>query len=57
MKTYTMLLHFMTAVAICSISSISFAQVTYSGQATAPVNKLVLWYRQAATNWMTSADR
>jgi alpha-L-fucosidase 2 len=55
MKTYTMLLHFMTAVAICSISSISFAQVTYSGQATAPVNKLVLWYRQAATNWMTSA--
>ena len=43
------------AAAMCPIFSVSFAQVTYSGQATAPANKLVLWYRQAATNWMTSA--
>ncbi|NLG18106.1 MAG: glycoside hydrolase family 95 protein [Fibrobacter sp.] len=31
------------------------AAVTYTGQASPPENKLVLWYRQAATNWMTSA--
>jgi alpha-L-fucosidase 2 len=36
-------------------SSFCFADVTYSGQAGPPANKLVLWYRQAATNWMTSA--
>ncbi len=35
----------------CSCS----AAVTYSGQAGPPEHKLVLWYRQAATNWMTSA--
>lgn len=35
--------------------SLSFAAVSYNGQADPPANKLVLWYRQAATNWMTSA--
>ena len=43
------------AAAISLTTSISFAQGTYDGQAGPPANKLVLWYRQAATNWMTSA--
>jgi hypothetical protein len=45
----------MSIAAVCLTSSISFAQVTYNGQAGPPANKLVSWYRQAATNWMTSA--
>jgi alpha-L-fucosidase 2 len=35
--------------------SIAKAAVAYNGQSSPPKNKLVLWYRQAATNWMTSA--
>jgi alpha-L-fucosidase 2 len=31
------------------------AEVTFSGSAAAPEHKLSLWYRQPATNWMTSA--
>jgi alpha-L-fucosidase 2 len=42
-------------VAICVKSSGILAAVTYNGQSDPPKNKLVLWYRQAATNWMTSA--
>lgn len=42
-------------VAICVRTSTIFADVSYSGQSDPPKNKLVLWYRQAATNWMTSA--
>jgi alpha-L-fucosidase 2 len=45
----------LSAAAVCLTSSMSSAQVTYNGQAGPPANKLVLWYRQAATNWMTSA--
>jgi alpha-L-fucosidase 2 len=46
---------FLTVAAVCLASSQSSAQVTYNGQAGPPANKLVSWYRQAATNWMTSA--
>jgi hypothetical protein len=45
----------MSIAAVCLTSSMSFAQVTYSGQAGPPTNKLALWYSQAATSWMTSA--
>lgn len=44
----------LTAVLVSS-STITWAEVSFSGQAGPPANKLVLWYRQPATNWMTSA--
>jgi alpha-L-fucosidase 2 len=52
LKTIIILL---SAVVILPGYFTSFAAVTYNGQADPPANKLVLWYRQAATNWMTSA--
>lgn len=45
----------LSAAVLFPAVSLSFAAVTYNGQAAPPANKLVLWYRQAATNWMTSA--
>jgi alpha-L-fucosidase 2 len=39
--------------AVCSVFGL--AEVTFSGSASAPEHKLSLWYRQPATNWMTSA--
>lgn len=55
MGTIKKILVLMLGVAICLSSSIATAAVTYSGQAEAPENKLVLWYRQPAVNWMTSS--
>ncbi len=40
----------LTACTVCGK-----AEVTFNGSASAPEHKLSLWYRQPATDWMTSA--
>jgi alpha-L-fucosidase 2 len=55
MRILKTIIIFLSTAVILPEYFITFAAVTYNGQADPPANKLVLWYREAATNWMTSA--
>lgn len=44
-----------TSSSVVAVDSPAQAVPTFTGAASAPAHQLSLWYRQPATNWMTSA--